>query len=202
MSKIKLYGIAGSRAHRSLWGIEEVGVDYEHIPVSYMEDSKTAEYLAVNPNGKVPALVDGDLTIFESMAINLYLAKAYGDGLYPDTAAAEALTWQWSIWGISEIEPLQMQMMLNAFLLPEEKRNERAVASAGRQLARPLAVLDGALADREWLLGDNFSIADLNVAAVMLLLGMLKFDYSEHANVQRWASACHARPALARAQKL
>ena len=197
MAVPKLYGIAGSRAHRSLWAIEEVGIEYEHVAVSFMEDSKTAEYLAVNPNGKIPALVDGELTIFESMAINLYLAKHYGGDLYPADAAAEALTWQWSFWGISEIEPLQMQMMLHTFLLPEEKRNERLVASSAKQLARPLAVLDKALDGRDWLIGDAFSIADLNVSAVMLLLvSMLKFDCSDYPNVSRWVSACHSREAL------
>lgn len=200
--KPKLYGIAGSRAHRSLWAIEETGIDYEHVAVSYMEDSKTPEYLAVNPNGKVPALVDGDLVLFESMAINLYLAKAYAPALYPDNPAAEALTWQWTVWGISEIEPLQMQIMLHTRLLPEDKRNARLVAASEKQLARPLAVLDQALAGRDWLVGNGFSIADLNLAAVMLLLGMVRFDYSAHTNVQRWADACYARPALARAQSL
>jgi len=200
MSKPKLYGIAGSRAHRSLWAIEEVGIDYEQVPVDFMEGSKTPEYLAVNPNGRVPALVDGDLTLFESLAINLYLAKKYGADLYPDTAESEALTWQWSVWALTEIEPLQMQIVVQKMFTPEEKRNDRLIASAEKQLARPLGVLDASLEGRSWLVGDAFSIADLNVSAVMLLLGMIKFDYSAHTNVTRWAEACYARPALARAQ--
>ena len=71
MTKPKLFGISGSRALRSLWAMEEVGIDYEHLPVSYGADSKEASFLSVNPNGRVPALVDGDLQLFESMAINL-----------------------------------------------------------------------------------------------------------------------------------
>ena len=78
-----MYGMSASRAFRSVWGIEEVGVDYEHVPKHFGKDAKTPEYLAVNPNGRIPALVDGDLVLFESMAINLYLAEKYGDGLYP-----------------------------------------------------------------------------------------------------------------------
>ena len=77
MSKPKLFGISGSRALRSIWAIEEVGIDYEHVPVSFGADSKESTYLAVNPNGRVPALVDGDLQLFESMAINMYLAKTW-----------------------------------------------------------------------------------------------------------------------------
>ena len=65
MSRPTLYGISGSRAIRSLWAIEEVGIDYEHVPVTYGEDSKDPEYLEVNPNGRIPALVDGELTVFD-----------------------------------------------------------------------------------------------------------------------------------------
>ncbi|MDA0824220.1 MAG: glutathione S-transferase family protein [Proteobacteria bacterium] len=200
MSKPKLYGISGSRAHRSLWAIEEVGIEYDQVPVDFKAGSKAPEYLAINPNGRVPALVDGDITIFESMAINLYLAKTYGGNLYPQNAKDEALTWQWTVWGISEIEPLQMQSLVQKLFVAEDKRNDKLIASAEKQLARPLQVLDDALSNREWLVGAQFSIADLNLSGVMLLLKMIKFDYANYSNVQRWADACYARPSLARAQ--
>ncbi len=200
MSKPKLYGISSSRALRAIWGIEETGIDYEQVPTTYGADSKAADYLAVNPNGRIPALVDGDLTLFESMAINLYLAKKYASALYPSDAADEARAWQWSVWAISEIEPLQMQVVVQKFFTPEEKRNPKVTEGAIAGLQRPLKVLDAALVGRDWLIGDEFSVADLNVAAVMLLMKMVGIDYSEHANVQRWADACYARPALARAQ--
>ena len=199
MSKPKLFGISGSRALRAIWGIEETGIDYEHVPVSYGADSKAAEYLAVNPNGRIPALIDGDLQLFESMAINLYLTKRYGGSLYPANAQDEARAWQWSVWAISEIEPLQMQIVVQKLFTPEEKRNPKVVEGAGKGLQRPLKVLDAALAGRDWLVGDAFCVADLNVAAVMMLLKRINFGYAEHANVQRWAEACYARPALARA---
>ena len=200
MSKPKLYGISGSRALRAIWGMEEVGIDYEHVPVTYGADSKAAEYLAVNPNGRIPALIDGDLQLFESMAINLYLTKRYGGALYPANAADEARAWQWSVWGISEIEPLQMQIVVQKLFTPEDKRNPKVIEGATKSLQRPLKVLNDALEGRDWLVGDAFSVADLNVAAVMQLMKMIRFTYAEPANVQRWADACYARPALARAQ--
>ncbi|HIF10274.1 MAG TPA: glutathione S-transferase family protein, partial [Sneathiellales bacterium] len=200
--KPKLYGISGSRALRSIWAIEEMGIDYEHVSVNYMEESKNPDFLAVNPNGRIPALVDGDLTVFESMAINMYLAKTYGGDLYPDNAADEALTWQWTIWGISEIEPLQMQLVMQKLFTPEDKRNDRLIASAEKQLERPLAVLNNALEGRDYLLGEHFSVADINLSGVILLLSRVEFDYSAHTNVKRWADTCHARPALARAKAL
>ena len=200
MSKPRLYGISGSRALRAIWGIEEVGIDYEHVPVTYGADSKSPDYLAVNPNGRIPALVDGDLVLFESMAINLYLARKYGGALYPANPADEARAFQWSVWAISEIEPLQMQIVVQKLFTPEDKRNPKVVEGATKALQRPLKVLDAALEGRDWLVGNAFSVADLNVAAVMQLMQMIGFTYAEHANVQRWANACYARPALARAQ--
>ncbi len=199
MSRPKLFGISGSRALRSIWGIEETGIEYEHVPVTYGADSKEADYLTVNPNGRIPALIDGDLHLFESMAINLYLAKRYGGSLYPSNAVDEASTWQWSVWAISEIEPLQMQIVIQRIFTPADKRNPKVIDGATNRLQRPLKVLDTALNGRDWLVGETFSVADLNVAAVMHLMKMIGFNYSEHANVQRWADACYARPALARA---
>jgi len=199
MTQPKLLGISGSRALRAIWGMEETGIAYEHVPVSYGADSKSAEHLAVNPNGRIPALIDGDLQLFESMAINLYLTKRYGGALYPTNAQDEAKALQWSVWAISEIEPLQMQIVVQKLFTPEDKRNPKVIEFATKSLQRPLKVLDAALEGRDWLVGNAFSVADLNVASVMYLMKNIRFDYSEHANVQRWATACFARPALARA---
>jgi glutathione S-transferase len=149
--------VPGSRALRSIWAIEEVGIDYELVPTHFFKESKTPEYLAINPNGKIPALVDGDLTLFESMAINLYLAKTYGGALHPATPGDEALAWQWSVWAISTIEPELMAMVLHKVMLPEEQRRPEAVADAEKALVRPLGVLDRQLEDRTHLLGDAFT---------------------------------------------
>ena len=186
MSKPTIYGISASRAIRSIWAIEEVGIDFEHQPVSFREDSKTPEYLAVNPNGRIPALVDGDVRLFESMAINLYLAKTYGGDLYPKDPVEEARTWQWSFWGMTELEPHLMQMVLHKVMLPEDKRKPALVEGAAREIQRPLLVLDAHLKGRDYLLGGAFGIADLNVAAVLGMAEFVGFDYSEHAEVRRW----------------
>lgn len=200
MSKPTLYGISGSRAIRSIWAMEEVGVDYDHVPTHFIKDSKAPEYMAVNPNGRIPSLVDGEVTLFESMAINLYVAERWGSGLYPANVADRGLVHQWSVWGISEIEPLQMRIVVQKFFTPEEKRNPKVIAAAEKELERPFGVLDAHLADRTYLLGDDFTIADLNVSGVMLLMQLIQLDYSPFKNVQRWADACYARPSLAAAQ--
>jgi glutathione S-transferase len=199
MSIPRLYGTSRSRALRAVWGIEETGIAYEHIPTGFGPDSKTPEYLAINPNGRIPALVDGDLRLFESMAINLYLCKRHGGALYPASPADEALAWQWSTWAIAEIEPLQMRIVIQKLFTPADQRDPQVIERAARGLQRPLRVLDAALADRPALLGESFTVADLNVAGVMHLLKNIGFSYAEHGHVQRWADACYARPALARA---
>ena len=200
MSKPKLYGISASRAFRSIWAAEEIGLDYEHVPTSFRGDAQTPEYLEINPNGRIPALVDGDLQLFESMAINMYLAKRYGPALVPDKLDGEARALQWSVWAISEIEPLQMQIVIQTFFTPEDKRDNAVIERAGKSLERPLNVLNDALANSDYLLGSEFSIADLNLSGVMDLLNMVSFDLSAWPNVQRWLSACYGRDSYARAK--
>jgi glutathione S-transferase len=202
MARPRLYGIPGSRALRSIWAIEEVGIDYEFVPTHFIRESKQPEYLAVNPNGKIPALVDGDLTLFESMAINLYLAKTYGGDLYPVAAADEALAWQWSVWGLTEIEPHLMAILLNRIMLPDDLREPEKVVQAEKSLVRPLSILDNRLADRSHLLGDRFSIADLNVASVLSMSTMIGFEgIAEHPHAAAWYQAATDRPSFTRAQQ-
>ena len=198
---MKLYGTPGSRALRSIWAAEEVGVDYELIPTSFLEESKTSEYLAINPNGRIPALVDGDLVLFESMAINLYLAKTYGGKLYPSNAQDEARALQWTIWGMTELEPHLIPMVLHKMFLPEDQRDPAVVSKAEAEVERPLAVLDAHVSDREYLLGGDFTIADLNVAGALSTANFVSFDISKFENASRWLSRCAGRPSFARVRE-
>ena len=197
----RIFGVSGSRAIRSLWAIEEVGIEYEHVPTHFFNDSKTDDYLAVNPNGRIPALVDGDVVLFESMAINLYLTKKYAPALYPSDEAEEAQVFQWSVWAISEIEPLQMQIVIQKFFNRDNMQQD-VIDGATESLQRPLKVLEAHLAGREYLLGDRFTVADLNLAGVMQLMLMVQFDFSDYPNVSAWLGRCTARDALKRAQAL
>ncbi len=199
---IKIYGIPGSRALRSLWAAEEIGLDYEHVPVHFAADSKKPEYLAINPNGRIPALVDGDLVLFESQAINLYLARRHGGALWPEGEDDQARAIQWSFWGMTEIEPPIMTAFLNRVMFPEAQRDLAAADAAEQQIARPLDVLEKHLDGRDYLLGDAFTIADLNLAGVLSMSGMGKIDLSGWANVTRWLGACTSRPSLAKARAL
>jgi glutathione S-transferase len=197
---MKLYGIPASRAFRSIWAAEEVGVDYELVPTHFLGDSKKPDYLQLNPNGRIPALEDDGVVLFESMAINLYLAKKYGGKLYPSDSADEARAIQWTVWGLTEIEDPMIQIFLNKVMFPEDQRDPAVVTSAIEKLQRPLAVLDGHLAKRDYLLGSDFTIADLNLAGVLATGTIAGFDFSGFPNASRWLTACTGRPALARAR--
>jgi glutathione S-transferase len=193
---IKLYGIPQSRASRSLWMLEELGVPYENVPVSFVGDAQKPEYLARNPNGRIPSLEDEDgLVVWESMAINLHLAEKYDKGFRPKSIAERAHVVQWSFWGMTEIEPGLIDAFVHRAMMPEAQRNP-AIADAGEQkLQRPLAVLDQALAKTGWLVGDRFGLADLNVASVLGIAPMARIDLAKYPRVQRWLAACIGRPA-------
>jgi glutathione S-transferase len=196
---VKIYGVRQSRAMRCLWAAEELDIPYESIPISFSGDSRKPEFLAINPNGHVPALVDGDLKLFESLAINLYLAKQYDSkGLYPKSAADEARAIQWSFWVMTEVEAPALQIMIHSVVLPKEQRDAKVIDASTEKLKAPLAVLDAALAGRKHLLGDTFTIADLNVASVVAVLMRAQADLSRTPNVASWLGECVRRPAFAK----
>ena len=198
---IKLYGIPGSRAARSLWMLEEVGVPYENVPTSFIGDVKKPEYLALNPNGHIPTLDDDGLVLWESMAINLHLARKYGAkaGLWPASEADQSRTVMWSIWGMTEVEPPLMKVLMNRAFLPEAQRQADVAAQGERELQKPLGVLEGALAKTPYLLGDAFTAADLNVHSILgWAPTMGRCDLSPHPKVAGWLKRCGERPALAR----
>jgi len=192
MSKIKIYGSQRSRAARVTWCARELGLPYEQVEIPF-DQLKQPAYLAVNPNGKVPGFADGDLKLFESLAINLYLAKKYGLGrFYPANPEDEARTLQWTLWAATELEPYLLPALL--FALGYSK-DEAAAMSAPEKAKPAMKVLDDALKGREWLVGDKFSVADLNVAAVVSLATGGKVDISYAPDVTAWLARCNARPA-------
>jgi glutathione S-transferase len=198
---IKVYGVSMSRAFRPLWLLEELGVAYEHVPTNMADGgTRTPEFLAVNPNGHVPALADGDTVLWESMAINLYLAKKYDGGLQPKTVEDEGHALKWSFWVMTEVEGPILEVLFNRVIRPEAERDAAVADKAEAQLAAPLAVLNGALEGKSCLLGDAFTVADLNVASVLLWGKLSRMDLSKWANVERWLGACLSRPAVKRAQ--
>lgn len=191
---ITVYGATQSRAMRTLWMLEELGLEYEQVSISPGE-TRTPEFLAVNPNGHVPVLQDGDLKLVESMAINLYLAGKYGGGLWPADAAAQGQAYQWSFWAMAEMEADLLTALFNRMLAPEDKRDEARAAKAIERLQAPLKVLDDALSGCDYLIGPDFTVADLNVASVLTWARPANVDFGAYPNVNRWFRACFGREA-------
>jgi glutathione S-transferase len=200
---LKIYGVARSRAFRTLWMAKELGLDYDHVKVDFGTETRSPAHLALNPNGHVPVIDDHGFILWESMAINLYLAKKYSVGkLYPALLEDEARAWQWSFWGMTEVERPLLAALLNRAVYPEHERDAAAAAEGEKALAQPLGVLDGALARAANLLGDNFTVADLNVASILAWARPAQIDTSAFPRVAEWLKNCAERPAARAARQL
>ena len=197
---LRIYGSARSRGVRTLWMAAELGLQYEHLDYAPRSpETRTPQYLALNPNGRVPTIDDDGFVLSESMAINFYLARKHGK-LYPTDAKNEALAWQWSLW---ETDRLDRQMTLyanNATVLPEAQRNPTIAKAAWEEIAAALDVLEIALGKVRWLAGSEFSVADLNVASAMFRA--LSFDLTKWPHVNEWLHRCWDRPAGKKARAM
>jgi glutathione S-transferase len=199
---LRIYGIARTRAFRALWIAKELELDYEHIPVEIGQaGARQPDFLAINPNGRLPAIDDDGFVLWESLAITLYLAKKHSVGrLYPATLEGEAQAWKWSLWAVQEVDRGVNIWSLHAIRLPPEDRDADRRAEALKVLDGPFKVLDGALADRPYLLGQDFTVADLNVAAVTSRA--IDMDMPETPRLGAWLRRCLERPAALAARRL
>jgi glutathione S-transferase len=199
---LRIYGIARTRAFRALWIAKELELDYEHIPVEIGQaGARQPDFLAINPNGRLPAIDDDGFVLWESLAITLYLAKKHSVGrLYPATLEGEAQAWKWSLWAVQEVDRGVNIWSLHAIRLPPEDRDADRRAEALKVLDGPFKVLDGALADRPYLLGQDFTVADLNVAAV--ISRALDMDLTATPRLGAWLRRCLERPAALAARRL
>jgi glutathione S-transferase len=200
---LTIYGSAASRTSWVLWLAEELGLAYEHVPVNHRAgESRKPEHLALNPNGHVPVICDDGLVLWESLAINLYLAKKHGGPIAPKTSAEEARALMWSMWALSELESRWSVLLQHAVMLPEDKRNATLAADARSGLKAPLDVLEAALGKSDYLLGNAFTVADLNVAAHMSTLLRMKYDLEPWPKIGAWLRNCSGRPAAVRAREM
>ena len=195
MSNLRIYGIARTRAFRALWIADEIGLDYEHLPIEIGEaGARAPQFRAINPNGRLPFIDDNGFVLFESLAITLYLAKKHSTGrLYPATLEGEAKAWQWSLWAVQEVDRGVNIWSLHAVRLPPEERDAGKRAEALKVLVSPFKVLDTAVSKQPYLLGSDFTVADLNVAAV--ISRAIEMDLGAVPNLKAWLTRCLERPA-------
>ena len=198
---LTIYGSANSRALRVIWMAAELGLKYDHkdwLPRS--PETKTTDYLAVNPNARVPSIDDDGFILSESLAINMYLAKKHKSALYPADPKLEALCWQWSLWETDRLDRQIVDYVRNSVASPPSERKPAVAEAAWLQVAPAFDVLETALSKSPWLAGPAFSVADLNVAGA--LYRALSIDVSKWPNLNAWLKRCWDRPAAKHARAL
>ena len=200
MPTIKLIGKAASRVMRPIWMLEELstngsalqGVSYQHDPISYNDPNLLKlPNIEMNPNGRVPILIVDGFVVYESLAINLYLADKFNSALSLNNAEERALANQWAMWSLTEIEEAIYDWALNTSIKPEADRDPKIAAAALDKLNRPFAALESSLVSKHYLVGDRFTVVDLNTACVMYRC--LKMNLAQWPNINAWLARCWAR---------
>ena len=188
---LTIYGDVDSRTMRVFWAANELGLDFTNVPYAHDDPAlKQPAYLAINPAGAIPAIDDDGLRLGESLAIILYLAKKYGaPPLYPATLAGEADAWRWTLWAQAHLEPyVQGDRLL-------QPMRDAAGDAARPFLEKSCAVLETHLAARPWILGDDFSVADLTVGSVLSPSRAAKLPLAKFPHIRAWHLRCYRRPA-------
>lgn len=204
---LKLYGLLKSRASRVVWTANELGIQYDMIPVvqAYRlaaPDAKNATFNTsspafrkINPNGLIPTIDDDGFVLHESLAITLYLAKKHGGPLAPRDAREEALMTMWALWAATEVEPHSLLLLRHRRDYAPEKRDPTVALECIAALRRPFGVLQDALSKGGGhLVGGRFTVADLNTAEVMRYAQVAPELFTEFPGVDAWLKACQARP--------
>ena len=192
---LTIYGVHRSRASRNIWLAHELDIPFKLEPVMQvyrLKDpipptvvhTKSPAFLKVNPNGHVPSIDDDGLVLHESLAINLYLARKHGGPLAPKSLAEDGQMSMWALWAANEVEPHSLAVLQNG--APKESVDA---------LRAPFAVLNDAVAGGH-LVGDRFTVADINVAEVVRYAQAAPELFDAAPKVKAWLAACQARPAF------
>jgi glutathione S-transferase len=204
---LRIYGVHRSRAAHNIWLANELGIPFNLVPVMQLYrltpgeaegvlNTKSPEYLKINPNGHVPSIDDDGLVLHESLAINLYIAKKHGGRLAPADLAEDGQMTMWALWAATEIEPNALTVLIHRVSRAPAERDPGLAQTAIDALRAPFAVLDKALAATGYLVGGRFTVADINtVEVVRYAMGAPELLESAP-NVAAWLAACHGAPGL------
>ncbi|MEP5729372.1 MAG: glutathione S-transferase family protein [Sulfitobacter sp.] len=198
---MKVYFAPQSRAVRTVWLLEEMGQPYEIEKFTLgQKEMRGPDYTAINPNGRVPTLIDGNVTISESTAIAQYLAARYALDLAPGPDAqnfAEYL--QWLHYAEGMIMPPINNYVVETILLPPERRNDEVAARALKLLNRTLAAVEHHMEGHDYLAGD-FTIADTITGHAVVMARRLGAAFENLPNLSTYADRLQARPAFQTAE--
>ncbi|MCJ8138879.1 glutathione S-transferase family protein [Falsirhodobacter halotolerans] len=206
---LTIYGVYRSRATRPLWLLREIGGTFNHVPVIQAYrlgaphdadapfNTQSEEFLTLNPLGQIPVMEEDGLILTESLAITQHIAQVRGGDLGGRTPAEVALICQWSLLAATGIESpaLEIQTVLEQGGT-EMAEAQGALAISAQKLRRPFARLERHLATHDWLVGDRFTVADINVAECTRYGQGHPTLLAEYPAVGAWLARCQARPAF------
>ena len=199
---LQVYGCPNTRSTRVVWALEEAGAEYDYHKIDLLAGAgRRPDYLALNPGGKVPTLVDGELVLTESGAICTYIGDCFpGSGLTPPAGSPERTRYnQWCFFVISELEQPLWTIAKHRFALPEKRRVPAVIETAVWEFAVAAKVLVIGLGEREYLVGERFTAADL-LAAHTLAWARANKLLPADSRVEAYADRLLARPAWERAR--
>jgi glutathione S-transferase len=196
---LKVWGRKNSaNVQKAMWGIGELKLAYERIDIAgAFGKNKEPAYLALNPNGLVPTLEDGDLVLWESNTIVRYLASLHGKGtLEPADPKARARANQWMDWQLSVLGPAIHETFWGLVRTPPEKRNLAAIETSKAKTTAAITILDAQLAKTAYVAGDAFSMGDIPVGIFGYRFHALVPERPPLPHFERWYAAISARPAF------
>jgi glutathione S-transferase len=194
---LKVWGRkTSSNVQKVMWAIGDLGLEHERVDIGgAFGGNKEGPYLAMNPNGLVPTLEDGDAMIWESNSIVRYLATKYGAGtLEPTDLKTRALASQWMDWQLSVAAPAIFGAFWGLIRTPPEKRDPAAIAESQKKTTEAMKIFDANLSKRAYAAGDNFSMGDIPVGIMVYRFWQLVPDRPPLPNLQRWYAQIEKRP--------
>ena len=197
---IKVWGRKNSsNVQKVMWAIGELGIAYERLDIGGpFGGNREAAYLALNPNGLIPTIQDGELVMWESNAIVRYLATAYGTGrLVPADAKAAATCNQWMDWQLSVVAPSITPAFLGLVRTPAAQRDNAAIAASQAKTIEAMSMLEARLGVSRHVAGDAFTMADIPLGIMAYRYWQLVPHHPAHPNLRRWYDAIQARKAFA-----
>lgn len=206
---LTIYGVYRSRATRPLWLIEELGLPFKLVPVIQAYrladssapgaplNSRSPEFMAINPMGSIPSMEDDGFVLHESLAITLYLARKHGGALGPKDIQEEALMVQWALFAATSIEAdaLALQTAIGKGGMETAEGREKIAATAAR-LERPFGVLEAHLEANAYMVGNRFTAADIIMAEIVRYAQDHAPLFTPRPALKTWLETCQARPAF------
>jgi len=199
---LTVYGFTRARSTRVLWMLEEIGAEYRYVHVDLGQgEGQKPPYIELNPGGKVPTLVDDQFVLTESAAILTYLGDKFPQaGLLPPVGSHDRARYlQWAFFILTELEQPLWTIAKHKFVFPKERRLPQIFDTAAWEFERAARVLDKALRERDFLIGEQFSAGDILAAHTLAWAKAFKVELPTP-DLERYAALHLARPALARAQ--